>query len=277
MTQGQSEYTRFKQARFGPVFAQSLKISKAPSVARFPYYHVDLNAGGGFNHDAGVEGSPLNFLRAVERHGRFNVYAFFVDIDPEAYRQLIQQPLVLAFPSDRLSIHGGDNAEILPVVRQFIRQRERHPDKAVGSIVIDPNGYHGGVPWESLRVFCAEHPRIDLFVNLNLRTFRLEAWQIAAAAGRGKWGQKQIRPLSEFPAWFSRPSWMWTEPIQIKGDTWIQCVGRSMQTRACGYESLGFYDKDSERGRAICEQASRQPGADVPGGLSQLSLLPDLC
>jgi len=268
--QGQSGYTRFKQERFAPVLAQSLRISKAPSVVRYPYYHVDLNAGGGFNADAGVEGSPLNFLRAVERTGRSNVYVFFVDRDPIAIEELIRQPAVLAYSRDRLSIHEGDNAELLPIVREFVRARERRPEYAVGSILIDPNGYHNGIPWEALRLFCAEFPRFDLFLNLNVRSFKLERPHIQR--GCGAWGAKRLHPISEFSRWFSRPSWMWTRPIQIKGNSWIQCVGRSMQTHAYGYTSLGFYDSASIIGRGICDELE-----NVSCGIPQLSLLPDLC
>lgn len=247
MTQGQSGYTRFKYARFAPVLAQSLRISKAVPVARFPYYHIDLNAGSGFNDDAGVDGSPLNFLDAVRRTGRDNFYAFFVDHTLECIAQLGGRPEIEAHPT-RVFLHHADNAEVLPVVSQFIADHERNPRFAVGSIVIDPNGYHGGVPWEPLRTFCAAHPRIDIFINLNLRSWTLERACVEQGRKGFNW---PLHPLSTFPAWFSRAQWMWTDRTVIHRTPWIQGVGRTMCTRDAGYSSLGFYDSKSERGRAI--------------------------
>jgi hypothetical protein len=267
---GQSRYTRFKEARFAPIFAQSLRISKAPQVARFAYYHADLNAGSGFNDAAGVPGSPLNFLSAVTRNHRENFYAFFVDRKLEYVRQLIQRPEVEAF-SDRVAIFQHDNSEVLPVVAQFIAHRERNPQFAVGSIVIDPNGYHDGVPWEALRDFCRFHLRIDLILNLNARQYRLEQSHIRAGRDPG-WRKKRLQPISAFPEWFSRPNWMWTELCQIGGNRWIQLVGRTIRTHSAGYESLGFYDSQSERAQQILHDLE-QPQQDVAERAPQLPLL----
>jgi hypothetical protein len=255
--QGQSGYTRFKLERFGPVFAQSLLISKAASVSHYAYYHVDLNAGGGINAEVGgvaVPGSPLNFLDAAVRHERTHFFAFFVDKDPSCICELIGRPQVTNF-ADRVFLFESDNAELLPVVAKFVAQRERRPHFAMGSIVVDPNGYHGGVPWDALRAFCLAHPRFDLFLNLNLRTFRLERPHIVNR--QGKWATKRLHPISEFRNWFGRPNWMWTWPLQIAGSSWIQCVGRTIETQTTGYARLGFHDARSPEGRAITEAVER--------------------
>jgi three-Cys-motif partner protein len=271
VSQGQSGYTKFKHARFSPVLAQSLRISKAASIERFPYYHVDLNAGGGFNHDVHVKGSPLNFLDAVERTNRLNFYAFFVDNNPACIAELAQRP-ELAKYSTRVSVHGGDNAEILPVVSQFIAARERNPHHAVGSIVIDPNGYHKGVPWTALHDFCADHPKFDVFVNLNVRSFSLERPHILEGGKKG-WAAHVLHPLSTFRTWFSRPHWMWTDVTTIGGNHWIQGVGRTLATHSEGYRSLGFYDSRSDEARAIIDGIE---GTAVATAGSQSGLLWDL-
>lgn len=248
--QGQSAATLFKEQRFGPILVQSLRISKAPTVARFPYYHIDLNAGGGMNNDLPipVPGSPLNFLRAVEREHRHNFYAFFVDQDLACISELIRQPEVAA-RADRVSLFHADNGEILPLVTEFVAARERNPQYAMGTILIDPNGYHKGVPWASLQEFCARHPRFDLVINLNVRTFVQERERMRN--GPGVWQTKRLQPMSGFAAWFSRPNWMWTAPLQIKGTRWMQFVGRTIQTSSIGYLSLGFYDSRSTRAQEI--------------------------
>jgi hypothetical protein len=259
MTQGQSAYTRFKEERFVPVLAQSLRISKADKIARFAYYHVDLNAGSGFNEEVKVAGSPLNFLAAVERNQRRNFYAFFVDRDLSCIRDLIRRPQVEAH-ADRVRLFHADNAEILPIVSEFVAAREPNPHLAIGSILIDPNGYHKGVPWEALREFCAAHPRFDLFINLNIRSYRMERSHILT-----DWKQYELRPVSQFPTWFSRPHWMWTDIVQLAGNSWMQFVARTMATDTPGYSQIGFYDSRSERGRFILNKLEAQePGSQLP-------------
>jgi hypothetical protein len=269
--QGQSEYTAFKYRRFGPVLAQSLLISKAQSVAGFPYYHVDLNAGSGMNTKIlpSVPGSPLNFLGAVDRHQRRNFYAFFVDNDPACIRELIKRPEIEAY-AGRVHIFQQDNGDVLPVVAQFIADKERNPHYAMGSILIDPNGYHKGVPWKSLRHFCHAHPRFDLFFNLNTRLFKLERSHIVA--GEPGWATKRVQPISEFPTWFTRPNWMVTDECSMGGMRWVQLVGRTMQTQSAAYSSLGFYDYRSERGRHIIDIVE----GSVTGTATQFPLLPEL-
>ena len=269
--QGQSAWTDFKEARFVPVLAQSLLISKASSIARYAYYHVDLNSGGGYNSVVHVPGSPLNFLRAVERHRRHNFYAFFVDQDLGCVRELIVRPEIEA-NSERVAIFHADNSEVLPVVAEFVAARERNPHHAVGSIVIDPNGYHKGVPWDALRAFCRAHPKFDLFFNLNIRTYRLERPHIES----GEWSAHQLHPLSTFHEWFARPNWMITPLCQIAGSTWIQCVGRTMRTASVGYSQLGFYDSESDRGRWILDAVNQPSEREAARTAPQLPLLSEL-
>lgn len=271
--QGQSGYTRFKEERFAPTLAQSLLISKAIPVARYPYYHVDLNCGGGFNESVQVAGSPLNFLSAVERHQRTNFYAFFVDHDPDCIRKLIALPEVEAH-SQRVFTFPYDNSEVLSVVAEFVAKQERNPHFAMGSILIDPNGYHKGVPWDALRTFCQAHPRFDLFLNLNTRTFRLERAHIEA--GATGWTAKRLQPISGFAEWFNRPHWMWTTECQIAGSSWIQLVGRTIRTQSIGYSHLGFYDSQSERGRDIVRALERPSLRQAEKDTVQLPLLQEL-
>lgn len=265
--QGQSDYTWIKEERFAPVLAQSLRISKAEAVERFAYYHVDLNAGSGYNADVGVWGSPLNFLSAVTRTDRQNFYAFFVDQDLDCIRELIQRPAIAERP-DRVSVFHADNGEVLSVLAEFIAARERKPWYAVGSLLVDPNGYHGGVPWESLQRFCAAHSRIDVFLNLNVRSFKLE--RACKERGRKGFEHYRIHPVSEFSRWFSRPNWMLTPVLQVAGNSWVQLVGRTMKTQTDGYRSLGFYDIHSDRGRAIVDSI------ETPRSPTEFPLLSDL-
>lgn len=247
--QGQSGYTRFKELRFAPIFAQSLRISTAAQVAAFPYYHVDLNAGAGYNEEVHVPGSPLNFMAAMARVQRYNFFAFFIDHDYAAIRSLAKQQAFAQWP-DRVFIHLGDNSELLPIVRAFLDQQRDRPQYAMGSIVIDPNGYHKGVPWDALRTFCAECPRFDLILNLNTRSFRMERPHILARR-ENRWNDYRLMPVSAFAAWFNRPHWMITEECRVGGHSFVQLVGRTLQTQASSYLSLGYHDLASDVGQAI--------------------------
>ena len=263
--QGQGGATRFKELRFTLILAQSLRISKSPKVAHYAYYHVDLNAGGGYNTEVDVAGSPLNFLDAAARNQRPNFYAFFIDRDPACIEALIERPEILRADASLISIHLGDNSELLPTVAQFIAARER-PRYAMGSVLIDPNGYHSGVPWAALRTFCKAHPCMDVVMNLNVRTYQMARPHIIT----GTWKGRELHPISSFPSVFSRPHCMVTEVCQIKGDRFIQFVGRSMRTSSPDYRSIGFYDLASERGQRIVAEIEK---SDPPAS-SQLALLP---
>ena len=126
----------------------------------------------------------------------------------------------------------------------------------MGTILIDPNGYHKGVPWNALRAFCATHPRFDLIINLNIRCFRMERPHILRLDPG--WEDYEVIPVSQFPVWFNRKVWMWTEVTTIKGNSWMQFVGRSFDPKTPGYSSLGFYDSRSDRGRRILAELETQ-------------------
>lgn len=265
MVQGQSAFTWFKQERFQPIFCQSLGISNGSAVRHFAYYHVDLNAGSGINAEVGVEGSPLNFLRAVQRMDRLNFYAFFVDRDPAAIRALVARPQLIAH-ANRVGVFPGDNGEILDVVREFVRSRERNPQFAMGSVLFDPNGYHNGVPWEQLSAFAREFPRFDIIGNLNVFTWTMERGQIQR--GNGSWAEKKLRPVSSFGDLFNRPNWMITRPDGCGGHTWVQVVGRTIDRQQNNYRSIGFEDLAGPVGREIIERL------EGDGDGLQLPLLP---
>jgi hypothetical protein len=90
-------------------------------------------------------------------------------------------------------------------------------------------------------------------MNLNIRTLRLETGHA--------WGRDRVHWPSEFSALFSRPSWMWTDVCQIAGSSWMQFVGRTIQTDTIGYSQLGFYDSRSARAQAIL--AKVEPAAST--------------
>jgi hypothetical protein len=68
--QGQGSQTRRKEEGFSVLLQDCLSLSKGGAARQFNYWHIDLNAGCGFNHEVGIPGSPVVFLDAVERQKR---------------------------------------------------------------------------------------------------------------------------------------------------------------------------------------------------------------
>src|SRR5262249_15186317 len=86
--QGQGDNTRRKEDGFGAIFHTSLDISKG--ARRYPYWHIDLNAGSGFNEKAQCPGSPVVFMQEAARAARW-VRAYFTDLNAEAAQALRQR------------------------------------------------------------------------------------------------------------------------------------------------------------------------------------------
>lgn len=83
--QGQGRTTEMKVHGMSAAMAVTLKVCTNPALAAFPYWHIDLNSGCGFNHDARCFGSPLAFLAAVSNARKANYRAFFCDIQQDAF------------------------------------------------------------------------------------------------------------------------------------------------------------------------------------------------
>lgn len=146
MSQGQSKNTSDKES----AFAVCLSYHMA-SEARFltgqrqpvPYFHVDLNAGAGYNRSAGIVGSPRIFLNVARKHRQLPIRAWFVERNRdrmEALRAEVCESGSL-FNCDRVfEPLKEDNRETL---RRLVADVSRHdrPAYARGSIVSDPNGW----------------------------------------------------------------------------------------------------------------------------------------
>src|SRR5215472_10614535 len=94
MLQGQGGGTLDKERKIGS--AEALGMTVANGLAKRatwrqtkPYFHLDLNAGSGWNEIAGCPGSPLVFLElAQQKLTALPIYAWFCDINPVAIDKL---------------------------------------------------------------------------------------------------------------------------------------------------------------------------------------------
>ncbi len=179
MSQGQGRHTVRKQGGLAALFRMDLRISRGRKCRDWPYYHLDLNAGCGWNKKVDCPGSPLTFLEVtqdVDRSGP--IWARFCDHNADYVKELKGH---LAFAVESLSDGSSlgvvcqDNGLFLQEMAWQIRQEQQHrqlrPEWAIGTLLCDPNG-EKDMPLGQLRLFAAEFPRIDLILNINCNLFR---------------------------------------------------------------------------------------------------------
>lgn len=250
MSQGQGRATAFKERGFGSAFRVSMSLSNGKNVARFPYWHVDLNSGSGWNEQSRCDGSPLVFLQLAKEH-RPNYRAFFCDKDEVAISRLAERVGKDAF------CFRSDNSEMLPVVSAAIAKEERNPHFSVGTVVCDPNGYFGdAIPCKELEVFAERHERIDLIFNLNVRTYQMGRAHVQNAISSNAingWSRKFWPSIADLPNHFPRNHWLVSEirsPGQ--GDRFVIVIGRNVKTD--GHKAMGHYRFDSVDGERLLEE-----------------------
>jgi hypothetical protein len=262
MVQGQSAATLDKERCLGSALTIGMNVGDRPKFSGrgFSYWHFDANAGSGWNDLAGVDGSPVVFHRVPDQHLRIlKREAFFCDINVAALREL----------SGRLGDWPGylfpdDNEDALTVFAERIRQVER-PEFAVGSIIVDPNGYWfrnakgEGAPVKSLTRFAAVFPCIDIVLNLNVRTYKLQRAQ----------GQDVRSPIEVLES-LRKKYWL-VRRTQAGGDQFLLAVGRNIPTG--DHKRLGFHKLDSDEGRHIMTIAhgKRQGGLFDDSSISDIS------
>ena len=242
--QGQGATTEFKLRGIQAAITVTMRVATAPHLARFPYWHIDLNSGCGINRDAGCVGSPLAFLQAAYSL-KPNYRAFFCDIREEAITELKER----VGTNGRCSVFCGNNRNVLPLIADQIRRAEHKPHFAMDAVLCDPNGYFYGdsVPADELAAFCREFPRIDVILNLNVRTRRLIRGCIEKR--RAGWENVRCLGLNELPVFLNRRFWLIRNLISKGGDQFVLMIGRNY--RLGDHRALGFHHLESVAGQAV--------------------------
>lgn len=250
--QGQSSATIDKERCIGSALAIGMSIANA-KFKGFRYWHFDANSGSGWNHAAGVAGSPLVFHSvANERLTCMRREAFFCDMNSSSITALSEKLEKLNCENSYCLL--GDNEDALLVFEERIRSTERNPAFAVGSVIADPNGYWfrnakgEGAPVRALTQFTSKFPKIDVILNLNARTYKLQRAQ----------GHDVMPPRDVFAS-LNKAHWL-VRRTQCGGDQFLLAVGRNVATG--DHKALGFHDVMSEAGRHIMSliEGSRQGG-----------------
>lgn len=242
VNQGQSRATIDKERCIASAFAISMKIVNGKfGHSPFTYFHLDTNAGSGFNEDVKVDGSPIVFHRMADLYmPDMRREAFFCDINADAMRSLHSR---LSENWNRCSyLFQRDNEEVLDVFAERIRNSGERANYVLGSVIVDPNGYwyrsNSGVgpPTKALIEFTRRYPRIDIILNLNTRWRRL-------AAGHDWYDDvppRQVLALLNKKHWLIRRT-------HYGGNEYMLAVGRNIPTG--DHRAIGFHHLDSEQGR----------------------------
>jgi hypothetical protein len=258
-SQGQSRATIDKERRIGLMLAVTMRIVHAKFArSRFCYFHCDANAGSGRNEMIGVPGSPVVFWELAAQYlPNMRFAAFFAEI--EASRAVTLQRAVPQPYQHCSFVLPGDNDEVLEVFAEFIRRSGERPDMAMGTVLVDPNGWFyrdangRGAPVNRLCAFAKEFPRIDLALNLNARTYRLQR-------GRGH----SVPSTEEVMLSLGKQHWLVAE-ANYGGSHFLLLVGRNKATS--GHRALGMHPLDSDAGRYIVNRAEGRRQGDLFGAL----------
>ena len=255
MLQGQGAGTLDKERKIGS--AESIGMTIANGLARRqawrqtrPYFHLDLNAGSGWNDIAGCPGSPVVFLELAQRQiTHMPLYAWFCDINPTAIARLEQWLLQYGhLPQRGISLLCEDNLSVIARFAEQIRRRDR-PEHALGSLLCDPNAWFHrnqkgeGVPVEEIIQFAAEFPKIDIIFNVNYRVYAMQR-----GAGHNVLSPDQIRTR------LNRAHWLVSrQHLGGQNRFWL-AIARNVTTG--DHRRLGLVHWDGPEGRYVMNVVS---------------------
>lgn len=242
--QGQSSATIDKERCIGSALSIGMQIAnRAFGGKGFMYWHMDANAGSGWNEHVGVPGSPVVFHKvAQERLTRMQSQSFFCDLDVSCLKQLQQR----LSSYNNAHLIPGDNEEAIEVFAERIRMSDR-PKFAVGSVVADPNGYWyrnakgHGAPVRALTAFSREFPCVDIILNLNTNAYKRQV-------GAGF----DVLPPRDVLRSLNKAHWLVRRTV-CKGGDFLLAVGRNLKTG--NHSSLGFHALESVEGNHIMLRA----------------------
>lgn len=251
---GQSEATIDKERRLGSALTIGMRVAAAKFNGKgFSYFHFDANAGSGWNDLFNVPGSPAVFWSLASQYlPNMRTYGFFAEIECSRARQLVTAtPEIYA---KNTFVFARDNEQVLEVFIEFIRQSGERPEFAVGSIICDPNGWlyrnarGEGAPIMGLRRLSIICPRIDIILNLNARTYRLQK----ASGHRVDSPREVLHSLN-------KSHWLVSRTHRGR-DEFFLAVGRNFPTG--NHAALGMHTLESEQGRHVLTliEGQRQRG-----------------
>jgi hypothetical protein len=254
MIQGQGGGTLDKERKIGS--AETIGMTIANGLARRhawrqakPYFHLDLNAGSGWNEIAGCPGSPVVFCELAQRKlTAMPLYAWFCDINQASVEQMERWLVRYGhLPQPGISLFCEDNRSVISRFAEQICRRDR-PEHALGSLLCDPNAWFyrakngNGVPVEEIIAFARLFPKIDIILNVNYRFYAM-----AAHATNG--GFDALLSPDQIRSLLNRSHWLVSRQHFGGRDRFWLAIGRNVITG--DHRRLGLVHWDSPEGRSI--------------------------
>jgi len=249
LRQGQSKATVAKERRFASALSLGMAIA-AQKCAGYPYWHADTNAGCGVNreiHDEfgqPLKGSPIHALQIAGNKGVPDLRAHFCDMDRRAISQLVHN----VGKDERASIFHGDNQEFLRMFAEKIRRSNDNTKYATGSVLVDPNGWFyrnrngHGAPIDAVMEIAEEFPRIDIVLNLNVRTYQM----MRHHQRKGTASYNDLMTPDDIMRRMKKKHWL-VSSIEARGsDRFAVLIGRNVQTDE--HPRLGLFHAKSRDG-----------------------------
>lgn len=259
LAQGQGVATLDKERRVASALSIGMRVANAKFAGGpFRFWHFDANAGSGWNDLVDAPGSPLAFHAMADQYlPKMRRAAFFCDIREDAVEELRCRLHETPKHAATSVLLCEDNHSGVEKFAEAIERRE-NPKFAVGSLLIDPNGYwyrnrHGiGAPVQAVTAFAQKFPRIDVILNLNIRTYWMQKER----------GHSVISP-TDVLASLGKSHWL-VGHADYGSSKWLLAIGRN--TKTSDHRALGLHDINSREGKDIMnrtlEKAARLRAAD---------------
>jgi three-Cys-motif partner protein len=234
VTQGQSRDTEHKQRGLRHAIITNMRIcANSRWLNDRPYFHFDLFAGCGWNHQYNVIGSPLAFWEAAAETGHRRPIAHFVDINPDSVAELAARPEIADRPN--CFLHNMDNSEFVRRIPRLIRSQDVALDRAVGTILLDPNG-PTEMDYDGIAAVLRQCPMLDVIYNF-----------CGTGVKRLADGHTKKITITDIPDLFAKKYWIVRE--QVGPFQWSLLIGRNY--RVGDHQSQGFHHWDSARGQHV--------------------------
>ena len=237
--QGQSKATKGKKRALGGALAVNMDVfngaRRKVTWKTVRYLHLEFHAGCGYNHEVGVQGSPIAFVKAAAAKQFEDWWMICIDKDREAYESLMARP---EMDDPRILLIHGDNAKLCMDLPRIIRLNGENPRYAMGTIFIDPNRPTKEIPWRPLAWLFKQCPRLDVIVNFP-----------ATAMKRIGKAHKEYMPIDDLPVLLQKKDWLIRELQNGDPWQWCMCIGRNYKVG--DFRTLGFHHWDSQEGREI--------------------------
>lgn len=166
---GTSTATKDKQEGFEVVISTLLSIVKQifKNKGRGGYfYYIDACAGPGYNHNLGIPGSPILFIKTAEEIG-IPCRAFFIEKNDENRKELenkIKDLGTLEYVN--WETWNGDYGDVIP---EILKTPENVPEWAYGLLYFDPT-HLKDLKWDIIRDVYDEpckYRKLDLLIHVS--------------------------------------------------------------------------------------------------------------